>query len=100
MIIDKAKKINDEGRRFVVYTTCESFMEFVIAADHDVNMYGVDNNSNQIKTYFTNNDPDLIAHSRLYNVFTAEERELMSKTNSAFFFHNFGFYSAEFYILP
>lgn len=31
LIMKKAKKINDEGRKFVVYAVCESFMEMVLA---------------------------------------------------------------------
>jgi hypothetical protein len=31
MILEKAKEINDQGRRFVLYAVCESFMEVVIA---------------------------------------------------------------------
>ena len=44
-IMAKARRINDEGRVFVIYTTCESFMEFVIEVDHTMSMYVVNNNS-------------------------------------------------------
>jgi hypothetical protein len=45
MIIEEAKRINDGGRKFVVYTVCESFMEAVISQDNSINMYVVNNNS-------------------------------------------------------
>lgn len=45
MILEMAKKINDQGRVFVLYAVCESFMETVIAQDNDINMYVVNNNS-------------------------------------------------------
>ncbi len=45
MIIDEAKRINDSGRRFVIYAVCESFMEVVVSVNSDINMYVVNNNS-------------------------------------------------------
>lgn len=44
-ILDRAKEINDSGRRFVLYAVCESFMEVVIAQENDIGMYVVNNNS-------------------------------------------------------
>ena len=69
--------MNDNGRRYVIYTTCESFMEFVIAEDHRMSMYVVNNNSNQLPLVFEKDDPDLIERSFLYNAFTPEERKII-----------------------
>ena len=70
-IVDRAMEINDvEKRKFVMMFTCESFMEYIIKFDHRINMYVVNNNSKQLPLYFTRNDPEIAAHSQLYNLFT------------------------------
>jgi hypothetical protein len=97
-IMERAVHINDvEKRTFVVMTTCESFMEFIIKYDHRINMYVVNNNSKQLPLYFTRNDPEIIEHSQLYNLFTEEERQIIEEKEVGFFFHNFGFHSPELY---
>ena len=35
----------------------------------------------------------------MYNSYTAEERWELRSNDSAFFFHNFAFYSADYYVL-
>ncbi len=58
-IIAEAKKINESGRRFVVYAVCESFMEAVISEGKDINMYVVNHNSEQDPVFFTEFDPEI-----------------------------------------
>ncbi len=52
-------------------------MEFVIAEDHRMSMYVVNNNSNQLPLVFEKDDPELIEKSFLYNAFTPEERKII-----------------------
>lgn len=99
MILKMAKQINDHGRRFVLYAVCESFMEMVIAQEENINMYVVNNNSKQVPVYFTEFDEDLRRNSFVYNSFSQEERLQMTQNQTAFFFHNFAFYSADYYVL-
>lgn len=71
-------------------------MEFVIAEDHWMSMYVVNNNSKQLPLVFEKDDPELIEKSFLYNAFSHEERNVIENNWVAFFFHNFAFFSPEF----
>ena len=75
-------------------------MEIVISEAKDANMYVVNNNSNQIPVYITENNYEIKEKSIMYNHFTEQERKEFSLTKSAFFFHNFGFYTADFFAVP
>lgn len=44
-------------------------------------------------------DEELREYSTVYNSFTAEERQELRTNLTAFFFHNFAFYSSDYYIL-
>jgi hypothetical protein len=44
-------------------------------------------------------DEELREYSTVYNSFTAEERQELRTNPTAFFFHNFAFYSSDYYIL-
>lgn len=49
--------------------------------------------------FFTESDDELWEKSTVYNSFNERERKELATNKSAFFFHNFAFYSADFYVL-
>ena len=97
-VLDKAKKINDSGRVFVVYGVCQSFYSIVeIESGRDLYLSKIYNNVFNRPIYF-NYYGNYNDGSGLKKFIGDDNISKFENGNNAFFFHNFGISLGEFVI--
>ena len=89
-IIEKAKAINDGGRKFLLIGVCVGFQSIIMAdTKFKPQLYLIKNSNHQRPIYFDLPTGDN-SSSRIKAFIGPENAELFASHSSAFFFHNYG----------
>lgn len=99
-ILEKAKKMNDSGRYFMIFAQCQSMMDIIdVESEYKSLIYDINNETKLLPVDFDFMG-EYIKDSKMRNFFTQSERDEFRNGANAFFFHRFGYELDSFMSIP
>lgn len=90
LLILRAKRINDNGRRFVVWATCLGFEGLLyVMSNKTLEMHYLDNSNISLPLYFNETT------AAFGELFTADDRAALASKNLTYFHHHNGFFASD-----